>query len=99
MANICDRCGVDFDTLPLGAWPFCRGNQADHAPGHSNVITDDIPGGVEIAHGICNEDGTPRRYYSKSSMTAEAKRRGLINYVVHRPERGSDRSPHTSRWI
>jgi hypothetical protein len=42
----------------------------------SNVITDDIPGGLEIRHGICNEDGTPRKYYSKSEIVKEAKRKG-----------------------
>jgi hypothetical protein len=63
------------------------------------VIGDDIPGGVWIRHGICNEDGTPRKYYSKSEMAAEAKRRGLVNLVTHAPEPGTDKSKHTSKWI
>jgi hypothetical protein len=63
------------------------------------VVGDDIPGGVLIEHGICNDDGTPRRYYTKSEMAREAKRRGLINWVEHKPERGSDKSPFTTRWV
>lgn len=64
----------------------------------SNVIPDEIPGGIEIRHGLCNEDGSPRRYYSKSEIAAEAKRRGLVNYVEHVGEPGSDKSKHTKRW-
>jgi len=65
----------------------------------NSVIGDDIPGGVEVKHGICNEDGTPRRYYSKSEMRREAERRGLVNHVEHIPARGSDKSKHTVRWV
>jgi hypothetical protein len=63
------------------------------------VIQDSIEGGVLIHHGLCNADGSPRRYYSKSEMRQEATRRGLTQYVEHVPDRGSDRSRHTSRWI
>jgi len=63
------------------------------------VIPDSIPGGIEIAHGLCNADGTPHRYYSRSEMRDEARARGLFNRVEHIPARGSDKSPHTSRWI
>lgn len=63
------------------------------------VIGDDIPGGVWIRHGLCNEDGSPRKYYSKSEMALEAKRRGLVNHVEHVPGKGSDKSQHTSRWV
>jgi hypothetical protein len=64
------------------------------------VIPDDIPGGVEIRHGLADPvTGEPVRYYSKSEMRREAKRRGLINLVEHVPQRGSDKSPHTVRWV
>lgn len=64
-----------------------------------SVIGDDIPGGIVIRHGICNEDGTPRTYYSKSEMIAEAKRRGLENVVRHVPDNlDSDKSKHTVKW-
>jgi hypothetical protein len=66
----------------------------------SAVIADDIPGGMWVRHGLCNEDGSPRKYYSKTEMRQEAVRRGLVNIVEHTPDRkGSDRSAHTSRWI
>src|SRR6478609_2628135 len=58
-----------------------------------NVIGDECD--VEAKHGICNPDGSPRRYRSKSEMAREAKKRGLVNHVEHMPSRGSDRSKHT----
>jgi hypothetical protein len=69
---------------------------AKSSPG---VIPDEIPGGVWIRHGICNPDGSPRKYYSRSEMAAEAKRRGVINLVEHVTQQGTDKSPHTSRWV
>ncbi len=66
----------------------------------AGVIGDEIPGGVEIRHGLCNEDGTPRRYYSHSEIKAEAARRGLVNMVRHVPDnRNSDKSKHTTKWV
>ena len=62
------------------------------------VIGDDIPGGIWIRHGLCNTDGTPRKYYSKTEINAEAKRRGLVNQVEHVGEQGSDKSRHTVKW-
>lgn len=92
----CERCG---HTLSVGDFPFCKGSASDHTPGRFGAISDEIPGGIEIKHGLCHEDGTPRRYYSKSEIMREAKARGMTNYVVHQPVRGSDKSPHTTRWI
>lgn len=62
------------------------------------VISDEIPGGIWIRHGLCNEDGSPRKYYSKSEMAREAERRGLVNRVQHTSEPGTDKSPHTKKW-
>lgn len=64
------------------------------APG---VIGDECD--IQAKHGICNPDGTPRRFTSKQEMAREAQRRGLTNFVVHNPPPDSDRSKHTSRWI
>lgn len=66
----------------------------------ANVISDEIPGGIEIRHGLCNEDGSPRRYYSKSEIAKEAAKRGLVNRVEHTvdPKSGSDKNKHTTRW-
>lgn len=88
---VCDKCNHE---LEIGDWPFCP-----HGKGHNAVIGDDIPGGVEIRHGLCNEDGSPRRYYSKSEMAQEAKKRGLTNIVEHVSPPGTDKSPHTTRWV
>jgi len=68
---VCSKCQ---QKIFISSWPFCP-----HGKGSNNVIADEIPGGVWIRHGICNEDGTPRKYYSKSEMAKEAAKRGLIN--------------------
>lgn len=64
-----------------------------------HVHPDDIPGGVLIEHGLCHPGGAPRRYYSKSEMAREAKRRGLVNAVEHKTDKGTDKSPNTQRWV
>lgn len=63
----------------------------------SGVIGDECD--VEVRHGLCAPDGTPRRFTSKAEMAREAKARGLVNHVEHIGSQGSDRSKHTSRWI
>src|SRR5688572_6007046 len=75
-----NELGWDYD-LPLKC-PICSmqtvmnfDEQFDRAPG---LITDDIPGGVEIRHGIMNDDGTPKRYYSKTDIKRAANERGLV---------------------
>src|SRR5262245_4601960 len=51
-------------------------------PGNANnVIGDEID--VTIKNGLCNPDGTPRRYRSRQELNREAQRRGLSNYVQH----------------
>ena len=68
-------------------------------PLHSthSVVGDECD--VTVTNGICNLDGTPRRYTSKSEMATEAAKRGLTNHVEHIPGKGSDKSRHTSRWV
>lgn len=92
---MCERCLKPSDVGEHGLY-FCPLEARSDA---LSVIGDEIPGGVLIEHGICNEDASPRRYYSKSEMAAEAKRRGLVNFVRHVGEKGSDKSPHTTRWV
>jgi hypothetical protein len=66
----------------------------------ASVIGDDIPGGALIFHGLCNADGSPRRYYSKSEIAREAASRGLVNHVEHIPDnKGTDRSRRTTKWF
>lgn len=86
----CPKCGqqrrdvyVRFDA----AYPACEcGAQFEWLPSAGAAVKgDDIPGGVWIEHGLCHSDGTPRRYDSHSAINAEAKKRGLTNWV----ERGT----------
>jgi hypothetical protein len=44
------------------------------------VWADDIPGGVEIANALCNWDGTPKRYYSKSEIKLACEVKGITPY-------------------
>lgn len=95
----CDRCG---HAIKVGDYPFCKGSPADHVGGSFGVAGDDIPGGMEIKHGagLCNPDGSPKRYYSKSAIAKQAKAAGWTNYVEHRGDNaGTDKSKHTSRWV
>ncbi len=63
------------------------------------VIQDSIEGGIDIKHGLCYADGTPRRFYSKSEIAKAAKAKGLVNIVTHIGDPGSDRSKQTQRFI
>lgn len=89
----CEKCGRDYG---IGDWPFCP-----HGRGVNEALSDSIPGGVVIEHGLCNLDGTPRTYYSHSEIKKEAERRGFTNVVTHQPSSGSDKNKrgHTSRWV
>lgn len=79
--------------------PTCGGATETLWRSSSNVVGDECD--VTIRHGICNPDGTPRRYYSKSEMVRVAKEKGLVNAVRHTtdPRTGSDKSKITTRWI
>lgn len=52
-----------------------KGVAFGQAPG---IATDGIPGGLLIKHGICNEDGTPKRYDSKSEIKRAAFEAGYF---------------------
>jgi hypothetical protein len=90
----CDKCGHEF---AVGDFPFCKGNPTDHKPGKANVIGDECD--VWMRHGLCNADGSPRHYTSKEAIRRDEKKAKLTNYVEHRPYKGSDKSPFTSRWV
>src|SRR6266850_1642877 len=60
----------------------------------SGVIGDECD--VTVKHGLCNEDGSPRRWRSKAAMVAEARKRGIESHVTHIGSRGGDRSIHTT---
>jgi hypothetical protein len=44
------------------------------------VFRDSIPGGLWIRHGICNDDGTPKRYDSVTDIRKAAAAKGLTIY-------------------
>lgn len=87
-------------TSPVVVCPECAANTTRvWLTKASAVIGDDIPGGYWVRHGICNPDGTPRKYYTKSEMKKEAERRGLVNRVEHVSPQDTDKARHTTRWI
>lgn len=63
----CTKCGAKDSILPIPTNPAST----------LMIATDDIPGGIEIRHGLVNDDGSPRKFYSKSDIKREANRRGL----------------------
>jgi hypothetical protein len=60
------------------------------------VIGDEID--IEIKHGLCHPDGTPRRFRSREELRRAEKASGWMNYVEHKGTQGSDKSKHTTRW-
>lgn len=61
------------------------------------IVGDEID--VTIRHGLCNPDGSARRFRSRAEMNRVAKERGLVNRVEHIGTKGGDRNKHTTRWI
>lgn len=100
---LCENCSADVNALvykDARAWCWsCHNDEKGVGNQAPSVIGDDIPGGIEIRHGLCNPDGSPRKYYSKSEMAAEAKKRNLTNIVEHVTSPGTDKNPYTQRWI
>ena len=72
--TICELCGK---ALEIGDFPFCHGDPMKHASTMANIITDDIPGGIYIRHGLVNADGSPRKFYSKTEIRRAANEHGL----------------------
>lgn len=94
----CPSCGkqfIDVFCVPP-TYPNCDVCPPDDLLGGPHLIRlflptssptihgDSIPGGIEIKHGICHADGTPKKYYSHSEIHKAAKAKGYVN----QPERG-----------
>lgn len=61
------------------------------------VIGDEID--ITVKHGLCHEDGTPRRFRSRQEWLRAQKEKGMVNFVRHVPPPGTDKSKYTVRWI
>lgn len=59
------------------------------------VVPDAIPGGMVVE----NLGHRPVTVYSRSELKFEAEKRGLVPFVRHVGQPGSDKSPHTTRWV
>jgi hypothetical protein len=83
---ICERCyrPMDKGEHGLGLCPL--------EPRRATMVwADDIPGGVEIANAICNPDGSPKRYYSKSEIKLACEVKGITPYHDVYQESGETR--------
>lgn len=94
MSTICNECGTEIE---IGQFPWCHGDPTRHQLSKQGAIGDECD--VLIKHGLCHDDGSPRRFTSKSEIARAAKAAGKTPYVVHQPPPGTDKSKFTQRWI
>jgi hypothetical protein len=75
--EMCERCHEPTTQGEHGLWkcPLLSMRRRSAA-----VWQDSIEGGIEITNGICNADGTPRRYYSKTEMREAMRAKGIVPY-------------------
>jgi len=101
----CDKCKIHakkllWDTDPVPVCSTCGGEMEGFYGQDSKgpaVIGDEMD--LMVPHGVCYPDGTPRRFTSKSDLRQALKAAGLRPAVRHVGLPGSDKSPHTSRWV
>jgi hypothetical protein len=95
------RCEAAIEDLTTAGVRECKGvMERTWLPGAANGVQDDsIPGGLYIKNALCNPDGTPKRYDSKSDIRRAEIERGYTNHVEHIGSKGSDKNPHTTRWV
>lgn len=93
---ICEKCGEDATKVGLVVHEatkelWCRPCH-ETAKGPVNrahgVVGDEID--IEIRHGLCNPDGSPRRFRSRTDIKRVASRRGMMNYVATEKTPGPD---------
>jgi NMD protein affecting ribosome stability and mRNA decay len=74
---LCDACGVEMSAVVdlPSQAPSVHGDECD----------------VMIRHGICHEDGSPKRYRSKAEIKRAAAAKGLV--------RDGDTPKIGSRWF
>ena len=84
---ICLSCGDRYD---IWCWNYELNEQkctkcdevlefyTDKCGSAPGIITDDIPGGIEIKHGLIDQiTGAPRKFYSKTELKRAANEFGL----------------------
>lgn len=88
MTRTCDKCGEPY---AVGEWPWCPHG----VPQNFTVQDDSIPGGMVIE----NLSPRPQTFYSKSDFKKAMELAGVEQKVQHKGVDGTDKSPHTVRWI
>lgn len=95
----CPTCGWTAEIYAMPhvhpECPRCGGPTERIYLGGYSVIGDEIPGGLVVE----NLGHEPVTVYSKSELKLEAEKRGLTQMVRHVGTQGSDKSPHTTRWV
>jgi len=87
----CDKCGK---TLALGEWPFCKEGVGHGFPMQGiRALGDEID---EVNEMVADK---PVHFTSRSEKRRYLKEHGLIEFVRHVGEPGSDKSSKTSRWV
>lgn len=74
---ICDRC-YHPETDGEHGVGLCPLEPRRLAP---PVWMDSIPGGLMIEHGLCHDDGTPKRYDSRSEIRRACAVKGLMAWT------------------
>lgn len=97
----CEACGVEavdvFTWKDLPPCPNCGGTLVKlwRQGSFPNVIDDTYIGGLTVE----NLGPTPITFQSRSEHRDYLKANGFGQPVKHVGSPGSDKSPHTSRWI
>ena len=85
ICSVCDFEGRVYgwsNAMPLSC-PECGEVTrlvADDRNESHGIITDNFPGGLMVRHAICHEDGSPKRYDSKTDMKKALNKAG---YSIH----------------
>lgn len=83
--TVCPSCKAKQIDLYIeaGHYPLCEcGAQTERLWSfRGSLRKDSIEGGLVIHHGLCNEDGSPRTYYSQSEIDRECAKRGLMRWT------------------
>lgn len=91
---ICDRCYRPLDEGAHGLY-VCPLEPRLAA----FVQQDSIPGGLWIEHGICNPDGTPKRYDSYSEIKRACAERGVIRWTDVYEEKEVKAGQERAKWM